>query len=350
MENISLSIVTDDREYGRALGLAILNVCNDFVVTVSQKQEFIKRGKRTDLILWDGEEARSAYGGNIVLISEKPSMTMVDLSNNRYSLYKYSPAYVMVGSLFEIYSRLTGRKPVNVRKGRVKLLAFTSWAGGSGCTTLAVAVGRELCRFQKKRVLYLSFEELESTGEFMTGCCCIKSLNQYLYELFGRERAGSFLESYLMRDDFGMEAFAPAKGKNPLLDMNKEEAYQFMAAIIDSGRFDVIVADMATCLTDVGNACVEMADRICMVAPPANSEVREVQYLSHLIYNCGERVIDKVMKVKNMVREVDPPPEEDDGSRDSSIVETQLYIGRGIRLEGSFGKKVGLLAEKMTLV
>lgn len=361
MENISLAIVTDDREYGRALGLAILNTSNSFIITVSAKNEFIRCGKRTDLILWDGEEAREAYGGNIILISEKPSMTMVDLSNNRYSLYKYGSAEALVGSLLEIYSRLTGRNPVSIRKHDIKLFAFTSWAGGSGCTTVAMAAGQELCRFRGKRVLYLSFESIESTGEFINGGGGMKSLNQYMYELFSREKKGNFLQSYLIKDDFGMEAFAPSRGRNPLLDMSKDEAYLFIASIIDSGRFDVIIADAATCLSDVGMVCVEMADKICMVAPPAHNQAREIQYLSHMIYNCGEHILQKMIKVKNMTESFAAEEKEQEMKEcegEANVIETCLYIEdrlpylehdsiKKLLLEGDFGKRINLLTDKL---
>ena len=122
MENISLAIVTENREYARALSLAMLNVCRDFIIKIISREEFMSlrqdfynhnnRGafcNQFDLILWDGEDAREAYGDSIIFMAEKQSLAIKDYENRRFGLYKYSPAKSLVADIFEIYSYLTGR-------------------------------------------------------------------------------------------------------------------------------------------------------------------------------------------------------------------------------------------------
>ena len=45
MENMNIAIVTDDKDYGRACGLAILNVCRTLVVNIFTKDEFATVGE-----------------------------------------------------------------------------------------------------------------------------------------------------------------------------------------------------------------------------------------------------------------------------------------------------------------
>jgi hypothetical protein len=40
MENILLLIITDDKEYGKALGNGIINVCRNFIVKIMNWTEF----------------------------------------------------------------------------------------------------------------------------------------------------------------------------------------------------------------------------------------------------------------------------------------------------------------------
>ena len=63
MENINIAIVTDDRIYGKTLGMAIISVCRSLIVNVYSKAEFQSgeeeknegiQGEGFDLILWDG--------------------------------------------------------------------------------------------------------------------------------------------------------------------------------------------------------------------------------------------------------------------------------------------------------
>ena len=103
MENISVAVITDDREYGRALGLSLLSVCRTFIIKVILKENFteivehIYSDNRTlseeyDLILWDGTEVSEVYGGNLVMMTEKPSMAVRDHKDKRFSIYKYDSA------------------------------------------------------------------------------------------------------------------------------------------------------------------------------------------------------------------------------------------------------------------
>ena len=129
MENLSLVIVTDDREYGRALGQALLQLCSGMMIRIFRKEEFFSQRHEhessgegviflssADLILWDGPEAEVSYGGRIILLTEKPSMAVSDHLEKRFCIYKYSQAQSIAAALFDIYSDLTGHHAVNVKR------------------------------------------------------------------------------------------------------------------------------------------------------------------------------------------------------------------------------------------
>lgn len=382
MENLSLVIVTDDREYGRALGQALLQLCSGMMIRIFRKEEFfVQRYEHessgdgsiflssADLILWDGPEAEVSYGGRIILLTEKPSMAVSDHLEKRFCIYKYSQAQSIAAALFDIYSDLTGHRTVNVKRQQVRMLAFASCCGGSGCTVAAMAAAQELCRFRGKRVLYLSFEETESTGDFMNASSGVKGIGVYLYHLFkardtglrvpqgsGSEKNCPPVESYTIHDDFGVETFAPAAGRNPLRELSEDELDIFTASVIDSGRYDVIVMDIGTSLSAVDLACLGMAEKICFISRYAGSTIREERYLQHLIFSCGESVIDRMIKVENMVP--DERAETLRGGGDTAMLDTEVYLSRSstflqggdikrIFLDGRFGQDIKLLAEKL---
>ena len=112
MENISIAVITDNTEYGRAFGLSILNIYRSFIISIFNKDEFLDRakakidgnsyaafGRQYDLILWDGKEVQDIYRGNIVFMTEKPAFAVKNFYENKYSIYKYDPAQDMVGSI-----------------------------------------------------------------------------------------------------------------------------------------------------------------------------------------------------------------------------------------------------------
>lgn len=367
MENIFLALVTDDREYGRALGLAMLSVCRNFIISVLGTEQFLGKSHSFDLVLWDGIEAGDIYGGKLVYLAERPSDVVRNTAGRRFCIYKYSAADHMVASVFEIYEAVTGRRAVNLKRQNVRLFGFVSCTGGVGCTALASSLGQELCRFHGQRVLYLSFEEIESTGSFMQCSIGMKGAGVYLYHLFKvlRQKAGTdyiqvaslpFLDGYMVRDAFGMEAFAPTQGRNPLRDLGPEEVSVFLSSLIDSGRFDVIIMDLGPWLSKTGITCVEMAEKLCFVTSHRDNTFREEQYVSHLVSHCGEEILSRIIKTVNMKNESEKQPE---NKEDGLMLKDHISISRcsnvtidgpvrRMLLEGEFGYEINGLSRRLT--
>ena len=371
MENINIAIVSDDKEYGKALTLSLLSICRDFVIRNFDSRRFISqwashRGREAyyntfDLVLWAGQEISEAYGGNIIYLAEKPSMVRRNTREKKYCLYKYSPAGSMVASIFEIYTALTGRKAYAIRRDEVSIFAFTSYAGGTGCTTISLAVAQELCRFCGKKVLYITLEDVESTGEYFRCSAGTKSTTEFLYRLLSQPISSQgeelpFLESYVVRDLYDIEAFAPSAGKNPLRELKRDEIQKFIASLSDSGRFDAIVMDLGSCLTEAGAAAMELAESLCLVAGGGITK-REERYLSQAICMCGEKIAGRFIRALNdrQSEAVDQVNEEG-----MAIIERQVRVakmrGQGINsgmreilLEDKFGEDIRNLTRQMMI-
>ena len=378
MEKITLIVVTDDREYGMALSKALQQLCGGVVIRLLGKEQFFVRMRAegaaavkpwldsADVILWDGDEAKTAYGGRLVMLSDKPAMLVRNCRDKRFCLYKYSPAQTMAASLFEICGVLSGKRRANVSRQTTDLLAFTSWSGGSGCTSLALAVAQELRRFAGKRVLYVSFEETESTGEFMGSPAGMRGSGVYLYHLFkgdvrtlaGRdaEAVSPAVEGFVIHDDFGVEAFAPTAGRNPLAELAADEAEILVASLIDSGRYDVMIMDLGDSLSETAMSCMEMAERICLVSG-GDCRSREEQYIQHIMRCCGEDIVEKTIKVRNMAPA--GADAEEAAHEGEEMIETGLRIERSstflqrgetkrIFLDGAFGQSIRTLTARLT--
>ena len=222
-------------------------------------------------------------------------------------------------------------------------------------------------------MLYLSFEDIESTGEFIENVRSISPLSHYLYTLFRENRTGScvsrdlsdicgprqrgFLESYIVRDEFGIEAFAPSGGRNPLAGLESRETVILLSALIESGRYDAIVTDTGDRLDDAALTCAEMAEKICFVTAGNVNDRREEQFLQHLMLRCGENITEKILKVRNKVNRREAVT--DSMAQGESMIDTGIYIGktnsiiragkvRKIILENDFGSKVDMITKRLT--
>ena len=259
MENLKITVVSADEAYNRTFCMSLLHACRQIEVTAYTSRQFVLdwadfKGPGAfydcfDLILWAGDEICDSYGDNIIYLTDRESLAEMDYAGSRFSLYRYSPSAVIVAELFDIYAHLTGRQFPLLRREDVKVFAFASYCGGSGCTTLTRAFAQEMARFRGRRALCISLETVESAVDFAPVPEGIRSEGEFLYRLLGKSTR-PFLETYMVKDDFGVCSFAPPKGRNPLGDLSKEDMGTLLAALMDSDRFDVIAADLSTCLSE----------------------------------------------------------------------------------------------------
>lgn len=373
MENIVLGIVSADQDYCRALGLSLLALSDDFLIHYFDTKNFVRECNRDegdfmeqfDLILWDGKEIEDTYNGHLIFLAEKASLVKKDYQNQKFSLYKYCGASAMTSALFEIYSCLTGRGVVFIPKDLVSMIAFGSWEGGSGCTTVTLAVAQELCRFHGNRILVLSLESVESTAGHFDYVPEIKSIGEFLYRVLpekiidagsaSQEKTVPFFESYIVKDLYGIEAFAPSRGKNPISELSEEDMQKLVATVIDSGRYDAVLIDMGTCLTKAAVAVMEMADKLCFITKNQQVTRREEMYLGHVMVCAGEETLSKAIRLTNMVKDASTDNKEE-GSRhyvnerararafEFSVAKSEP---EQIILEGAFGEDIRKLAQQL---
>ena len=337
MENLKIAVVSPDEAYNRTFCMSLLHACRQIEPKAFTSKQFIidwsdYNGPGAfydcfDLILWAGDEISEFYGDNIVYLTDRTSLTQMDYAAGKFAIYRYSPSGTIVAEIFDIYSHLTGRGFPLVKRDDVKLIAFVSYCGGSGCTTAARSVAQELSRFYGKRILCISLEDVESAGGFLSVPDGIKSEGEFLYRLLGKG-CRSFLESYLIKDDFGVCSFAPPKGKNPLGDLSAEDMKSMLAALMDSGRFDYVIADLSTNLTDASMVLMDTAERICVIAKTAEPGMRELSYMNQLTGGFGEEIREHIIRTVIIDGEGEP-------------------VDIRAPLEGKFGKEISKLTEKL---
>ena len=374
MEYIKLAIVSDDRPYAEAVTRSLLVGNRNFDFSLFPCYAFCERWEKEgigfregfDLILWDSEVIEEACRSNIIWLTERRS-TAEAQPHQAAVIWKYSPSMEMVAAVFRFYEELTGRHPAAARPDRVDVFAVVSWQGGSGCTTLSMALGQELIRYYRKRVLYLSLESLESTPMYMKTPEGMRTAGEFLYRLSSgakvgqfreagkagspkgpgnrrEEEAGSdhpapFLEEYLIRDSSGMESFAPGKGCNPLSTAQPRELSRLLSTLMNSGRFDVILMDAGNGTGEQIREVLSGADRILLVSS-REEPARETAYRAFLLHGIGPQMLKRVLRVRNCCE-----PEACDGSGSGVCIVRQDSSVQPLLLEGKFGSDVHKLAE-----
>lgn len=298
MENIKIGLITDDRDYGKALGLALVDVYRNFTVTLFKSVPLHNELDRMDLVLTDNVEVLKIKGKTIHLV-EKQSLINKDYDEHIYKLYKYSNVRSLAGELLFIYANLTGRKAIPMRNTNARIVTFGAVEGGIGCTSAAMSFAQEMSRFHGKKVIYITMEEIESTMEYMDKSVTGKNISEYLYYLFNCENDQHFpfLESFTISDKYGVEAFLPSPGRNLLNSLSKEEMQFFISAVLDTGGYDLMVIDLSNNLGKPAMTCYEMANNICLVAKNDSLTYKEERFLEYFVFLKGEKILNRMGRV-----------------------------------------------------
>lgn len=297
MENIKVALITGDREYGKAMGLALVDVYRNFTVTLFQSAPVHNELDDMDLVLTD-DYGDFEIQGKYIYLTEKNSQIDKNYDDQYFCLYKYSNVRQLAGELLFIYSNLTGRRAAPIRNVNAKIVVFGAADGGIGCTSAAVAFAREMKRFHEKKVIYISLEEIESTSAYMEEFTEGKSISDYLYYLFNGkdEEKFPFIESYLLVDSLGVEAFAPSPGRNVMKSLSSEEMQFFVGAVLDTGGYDIMVIDAGTSLEKGILTCYEMANHIYMVSRDEMNSCKEEKFLEYILFAKNDKVVDRIEK------------------------------------------------------
>lgn len=388
MNTISLAIVTDDYHYAEALSRSLQVVSRGFLPTIHSRDAFLEMWKEKgwdyretiDLILWDGGEIEDFYGGNLIRLTEKEEGETPREGELRFRLGKYSTVSVLAARLQAIHEELTGQRPAG-GTGSADVIAFASWQGGAGCTTLTLAAGQEMTRFFGRRVLAVTLDPVEATTEYMARPRGVAGVEEYLYRLLGSGPEGSMPERsepvgsmpersgpvgsrsegrapgiapsperFLIRDGYGLEALAPSAGRNPLAGLAAGEMDRVLRALGASGRFDTILVDVGPSCTEAALAVLRAADRICLVQRRLQPD-REARYRAWLAGELGVEGTAPMLKVGNGrplgEEEISAARGEEEADRPDIRLAERQTISAEILLEGAFGRDIHALAEKL---
>ncbi|GAB1475443.1 hypothetical protein MASR2M70_02750 [Bacillota bacterium] len=243
MNRIKVMITNSDKDYALALCKALALKYQIFSVTVSEEGA---TPEKYDIFLADwelkaqAEEEEDPNRMKILGLTAAPSAA----GDDGY-IYKYGGLDQIASQIQIAYGNNSGTKQICLNKSKIKIIGFTSSAGGVGKSSIAVSVARELALTAKSRILYISFEETESTAVYLPVDKGRASISEYLYYLFRDENCGAsyYTEAFTINDYQGLNFFRPAKGKNELPDLNCEQQLRFFNSLVESSPYDIVFID-----------------------------------------------------------------------------------------------------------
>jgi len=376
MEIINLAIFSCDKDYGLALGETISVYKNNFIVNVYSSRHLADIVD-FDILLFDLDSLGSENiesdlfnekfkaDKRVIKLVESQVDTVCDIELMKFALYKYLSVREIASNILLYHSLLTGKNTFLWNNEKAKFIAFCSAGGGVGKTTVALATGQAIRRYYGKSVLYLNFEEIESTLLYMKANNENLNIGTYLYYLFKAEAAKPAVSAFTICDKFGVNAFMPDKGINRLRELDSEKMALFVKELSECGEYDYILVDMGESLSENVRWIFQGCHKIVTVLS-ANEQSqesymdsvsethnrlskREERYLEYLQFVVGELKSDAVISVKNMVKGDDVIFDDEENIcielDTASIAEADDLIE--ISLERDFGVGIKKLMKKV---
>lgn len=209
--------------------------------------------------------------------------------------------------LVSAYREKKGIRDLELYKGNAKLIMICGAEGGSGKTTVSLALAEELARFHDKKVLYLCLEPFSGGADYFESDEKKKSLDKYLYYTYSNAPVN--LYDFLIESQYGVFAFVEAKGKNPIYELDGEELVEFLRTLNREGEFDYIVCDSYALLGEAEKNILSSAHKICVVEKESEETYLNTEKTRHrnenfLHYIKTDLYIssDKLLRAKNFSR------------------------------------------------
>lgn len=317
MDKITLLILHDEenKEYSVALGKAISNLHNDFDITISM---YNSNQKNFDLILVCGwsetslenlsttlEDTRFEYPNYKIYLLDEP-VERIPQGQAPRNLFKYSRVQELVSDLRYAYSILTGKKKMIKTHIDSKLIGFYSICGGSGKTAVCIGFAQELAKYYDKKVLYLSFEEIEATTYYLKADEERKrNISDFLYYLFynKNENICTFIENFTFSTEYGVEAFYPSKGINELTSLTNEELFYFIDFLGNCKRYDYILIDLSNKLNAQTLELIDSSYKTLIIEKEDFVSIEKTKKLrNYFSHTKSEKFNHSLIQVRNMVK------------------------------------------------
>lgn len=370
MRTINICLMTKDPEYDKALSRSLQQYCKFFAIRLARPwqdsqtehrecQGFPKKEKtyeinEEEILLTDDMNETT---NRTVYLTDDPALARIDENQSQHILYKYQHISHLSNGLRQAYSFYSKSEMLSDETAQSSIISVCSSSGGAGCTVVALGVCQELARYHGRKVLYISMEEFESTALYFSEAKQrTNNLTRYLYSILYSQDAGNrSVEGYMLKDEYGVSVFYPAKGRNPLRELSGNEFVKFINQIMKEKLFDDLIVDCGSGLDESIVSAFQLSKIICHVTGRLPDLNRKETYLQTVANRCSSNDWTKILEITNLHVELNSEEFEKIGQDDKN----QLFIEedlssfesvngrRIISIDKAFGQGIRELVEHL---
>ena len=357
MKTITICLVTNDLEFGKALANSLQSFSFHFTITLQlEEPRQAEPSVAFDIYLTD---EMNIDVPNAVYLSEDKGAALIDIENKRFVVYKYQHVSHISTILRLAYSIFADTEMISDNTERTTLVSLCASSGGVGCTSIALGICQELSRFYGEKVLYVSLEEFESTSAYFH-CSSIElnNVTKYLYGILTvdhRPRPAS--DGFMIKDIHGISALFPARGRNPLRELSTNELIEFINAITEDNIFTYIILDCGNGSDGAIETAMNLSTVTYLVMGNTKNPKRQEAYLRAIAYRTDESTVGFMKHIQNFYEE----PESEEMEENIATTLNTLKVEQDfeslacrdgqfeISLDKAFGQGIHQIVEELTV-
>lgn len=251
--------------YGTALQVTAFTRTDSFL-------HYMETGEVPNLVVGDTEmlECWLARGEvSIPWLHLSEGDTAITLMEDGNSTPKYQPLPQLLDVVLS-YCKRTGGSVEKLKAGSTPILGIVSPLGGSGKTTIAMNMAKQLGVLGLK-VFYLNLETVNSSALFPSGSVGMEgSFSRLLYDMKAAQEpiSGSDLSvtPYIIRHHvLKCDSFEPNFNVKEMAEMTREDTALLLNSLVSSNHYDVIVVDTEEYMEEQMQAVLEQAGLLIWV-------------------------------------------------------------------------------------
>lgn len=243
---VRVALVDSDSEYLDYFEKAVtINYSSKMEVsyytgTENLRENILERKCDILLISDEFEEAGEKFSCGKVLLTNVPG---IDYKEKCRAVYKYQKIENIYSTILSEYAEQQEKAGVNFSaNGDTKIFSFISANGGSGKTTVALAMAKMLCK-KNKDVLYIPLEYFSSLNYMYPGDETKTLSNIFYMTKENKKNLSLQIKSMIRRGEDGMLFLRPVDNPTEFEQLSSEDWNFFMNALMNIEDIDYIILD-----------------------------------------------------------------------------------------------------------
>lgn len=301
---IRIAIADDDREYLERLvyGLERYDNLNISVYTEAESLEDVLKTKRFDIILFTPHVFKRQFSVSkhtaVVLLTDDTEK-IPDEYRSFTRIKKYQQISSIYQGMLSLYSEVAGDYGMT-GDNRTKKILFYSPIGGSGKTTLSLALALRLAR-SGQTVLYINLEVLASEECYLPQSNA-KGLSEILEKIDSDVNFPLKIQGLANKKTDNFFYINHFESPNDLYEMKEEELEKLIAIISGTNLYDYLIIDAGISLDSKMLTLFECVDRIVLIDKTDETAKTKMKCFLRQLHVINEYA-DKMQRVINFVTE-----------------------------------------------